>query len=70
MHYLSVDYLIVYAFLLITLYIGLRAGRGIKDIREYAIANKTYGTGALVLTYLATDFGGGTLLGDTGGVFS
>jgi SSS family solute:Na+ symporter len=40
MNYLSVDYLIVYAFLALTLIIGLRAGRGIKDIREYAIANK------------------------------
>ena len=29
MNYLSVDYLVVYAFLLITLIIGLRAGRGI-----------------------------------------
>ena len=58
MNYFNIDYLIVYAFLLITLYIGLRAGRGIKDIREYAIANKSFGTAALVLTYLATEVGG------------
>ena len=70
MNYLSIDYLIVYAFLITTLIIGLRAGRGIKDIREYAIANKSYGTGALVLTYLATDFGGGSILDDAGYVFS
>ena len=70
MNYLSVDHLFVYAFLLITLYIGLRAGRGIKDIREYAIANKTYGTGALVLTYLATAIGGGILIDDTGCMFT
>jgi Na+/proline symporter len=62
MQYLSIDYLIVYAFLAITLYIGLRTGRGAKDIQEYATANKMFGTGALVLTWLATDIAGETVL--------
>jgi Na+/proline symporter len=70
MQYLSIDYLIVYVFLAITLFIGLRAGRGVKDIRDYAIANKSFGTIALVLTYLATDIGGGSILGDTKEVFT
>ncbi len=70
MQYLSIDYLIVYAFLAITLFIGFRAGRGIKDIREYALANKSFGTIALVLTYLATDIGGGSILGDPREVFT
>ncbi|MCU0317942.1 MAG: sodium:solute symporter family protein, partial [Amoebophilaceae bacterium] len=68
MHYLSPDYLIVYAFLLITLVIGLRSGRGIKDVREYATANKSFGTGTLVLTWLATDIAGETVLDMTGSV--
>ena len=58
MNYLSFDYLIVYVSLFVTLLIGLRAGRGIKDIQEYALANKMYGTIALILTFLATDVGG------------
>ena len=58
MHYLSIDYLIVGAFLLLTLLIGLFAGRGIKDIRDYAIANKMYGMGVLTITFLATYLGG------------
>ena len=33
MDYLGADYLIIYAFLLITLFIGLWAGRDIKDLR-------------------------------------
>ena len=70
MNYLGTDYLIVYAFLFITLLIGLRAGRGIKDMRDYALANQSYGTIALVLTFLATDIGGGTMLGDTKEVFT
>lgn len=68
MNYFSIDFLIVYAFLLITLTIGLQAGRGVKDIREYATANKMFGTGALVLTWLATDIAGETVLDMTGAV--
>ncbi len=52
-HIPILDQLIICAFLLITLIIGLQSGRGIKDIREYATANKMFGTGALVLTWLA-----------------
>ena len=63
MDYFSIDYLIVYAFLIITLIIGLWAGRGIKDIREYAIADRGYGTGVLTMTLLATYMGGWHLLG-------
>jgi Na+/proline symporter len=54
--------MIVYTFLLLTLIIGLRAGRGVKDVREYALANKMYGTGVLVLTFLATNIGGGSVM--------
>ncbi len=53
----GLDALVVVAFLLITLIIGLRAGRGIKDIREYATANKMYGVITLTLTFLATNIG-------------
>jgi Na+/proline symporter len=62
MNYFSIDYIIVYAFLATTLYIGLRTGKGVKDIRAYATANKMFGTGALVLTWLATDIAGETVL--------
>ena len=62
MQYLSIDFLILYAFLAITLFIGLRTGRGIKDIREYATGNKMFTTGALVLTWLATDISGEPIL--------
>lgn len=68
MHYLSIDHLIIGAFLLITLIIGLRAGRGIKDIREYAIANKQFGTVALTITYLVTNIAGASVF-HTAGLF-
>ncbi len=69
MNYLGTDHLIVYAFLLVTLLLGLWAGRGVKDIRDYAIANKMYGTGVLTMTFLATWIGGSTVLAVPGIVF-
>ena len=70
MQYLSLDYMIVYAFLLITLAIGLWAGRGVKDMREYALANKSFGTVALTLTFLATDIGGASVVNGAARIFS
>jgi Na+/proline symporter len=58
MNYLSTDYLIVYVFLLITLIVGFWSGRGVRDIRAYAIGNRAFGTAALLLTFLATEVGG------------
>ena len=65
----STDNLIVLGFLLITLVIGLRAGRNIKDIREYAIANKVYGTGVLTITFLATYVGGSTVIAEPSDIY-
>lgn len=70
MNYLNIDYLIVYVFLAITIIIGIRAGRGIKDIREYAIGDKVYGIAILVFTFLATNIGGGSTLDAASDVFS
>ncbi len=65
----SIDYIIVGAFLLITLLIGLRAGRGIQDMRTYAVANKQFGTMALLFTYLATNIAGNSIFGVAGLIF-
>ena len=70
MKYLSIDHLIVYASILLTLIVGLRAGRGIKTIREYAVANKMFGTASLVFTYLATDLSGGSIINIASMIFS
>ncbi len=69
MNYFSIDLIIIYVFLFITLAIGLWAGRGVKDVREYATANRVYGTGVLTITFLATAIGGSTIIGTTGNVF-
>ena len=69
MKYLSIDHLIVYASILLTLIVGLRAGRGIKTIREYAVANKMFGTTSLVFTYLATNLAGASIINTTSTIF-
>jgi Na+/proline symporter len=52
--YFTLDYIILYIFLVITLIIGIWAGRNIRDIRDYALAGKTLGVGALTMTLIAT----------------
>ncbi len=63
MQYLSIDYIIVYAFLAITLAIGFRSGKNIKDVQDYVLANRSFGKWAILLCYLATAKGGGAVIG-------
>jgi Na+/proline symporter len=63
MQYFGIDYLIVYAFLIITLIIGFRSGKNIKDVQDYVLANRTFGKWAILLCCLATAKGGGAVIG-------
>ena len=67
--YLSIDAIVVYAFLLLTLTVGLWAGRNVKTIEDYALANRSYGTGTLILTFLATWIGANAVIGYTQEIF-
>ncbi|XWN35048.1 MAG: hypothetical protein ROO73_05650 [Roseivirga sp.] len=67
---LTFDHFVVGIFLLVTLVVGLRSGKNITNIRRYAIADKMYGTGTLVLTYMATNFAGASLINGVAQVFS
>ncbi len=70
MHLLDIDGLIIGAFLLLTLVIGLRAGRGVKDMREYVLANRSFGSIALAITYLATNIAGASIFHTVAMVFA
>jgi SSS family solute:Na+ symporter len=67
--YFTIDYIILYIFLSIILLIGIRSGRNIKDIRDYALANRIYGSGVLAMTILATYITGNKGIGYVGYVF-
>ncbi|WP_039459285.1 sodium:solute symporter family transporter [Candidatus Jidaibacter acanthamoebae] len=69
MQYFDIDKTIVLIFLMATLVIGIIAGKDLKNIREYAIANKSFGTPVLLITLLATMVGGGSTTGDVAQIF-
>jgi Na+/proline symporter len=52
----------VIGFLIMNLLVGLWAGKGVKDFKDYAIGNKKWSVGALVMTYIATILEGASLL--------
>ena len=68
-NYLSIDAIVVYVFLLLTLVVGLWAGRNVKTLEDYALADRSYGTGTLILTLLATWVGGNMVIGYTQRIF-
>src|SRR5690625_2758958 len=70
MNYLSFDFLIIYAFLGITLFIGIRAGRNIKDVKDYVLSNKKFYKWAILLSYLATNIAGIAIIGTASQVYS
>lgn len=69
MYNLNIDNIIVIIFLIITFIVGLRASKHIKDIAEYAIGNKVFGSGILTITILATYITGSKGIGYAGYVF-
>ncbi|AWN81463.1 sodium:solute symporter family protein [Candidatus Cardinium hertigii] len=54
--------IMIVAFLLLTLVIGIYYSRKVNTFREYAIGNKQFATATLVATTLATIYGGAGLL--------
>ena len=59
----SVDLGIVVFYLIAILLIGLWAGSGTKDLKDYAIAGKIYGVPMLLMTIMATNVDSTSLMG-------
>jgi Na+/proline symporter len=49
-------------FLLVNLFVGLWASKGVKSLRDYSVGNKDFSTGTLTATIVATWIGGGTMM--------
>ena len=58
MYAMSLDNWVVCGFLFVVLIAGWRAGRDVQDVKAYALGSRSFGTAALVLTFLATEVGG------------
>ena len=65
-----VDYCLIGIYLVFIFFLGLWAGRHIKDIKEYAVANQSYGTFVLFATLSASFIGGGFSFGNADTVFN
>ncbi|MCP3660090.1 MAG: hypothetical protein GY830_07180 [Bacteroidetes bacterium] len=61
MEFLSINHIIVYSFLLLTLFIGILASKNINTIKDYAIANRSYSNHILIMTFIATFIGGNNI---------
>ncbi len=58
-----IDALVIIAYFLIVLFVGLRSGRKIKTITQYSIGDRNFSTTTLVATLTATLIGGGATFG-------
>lgn len=56
---MTIDLIIFIVFLFANLVLGLLAGSRVKTLREYAVGNKNFSTGAVTSTIVATWIGGG-----------
>ncbi len=66
----TIDYCIIALYLLVVCLVGLWGGRNIKDLREYAVAHRSYGAFVLMATLSASFIGGGFSFGNADKVFS
>jgi SSS family solute:Na+ symporter len=66
---LSIQNGIILAYLLLILVVGMLAGRGIKGMKDYAVAGKSFGTLAIFATLSASFIGGGFSMGNAEKVF-
>lgn len=72
MEYISsskIDLIIIGAYLLITLVVGIYKGRGVTTVREFAVSDKTYTTPIIVATIFTTLLGDGSTMGLTARFF-
>lgn len=62
--------LAVGVFLVITLFLGIWASKSVKNIREYALANRQFGASILTITFMATLIDGFQIQGFPAQIFS
>ena len=61
--------IIIFGYLILVLLIGVWAGRGVKNMSDYAVAGKSFGTMAIFATLSASFIGGGFSMGNAEKVF-
>jgi Na+/proline symporter len=57
----TIDHVIFFVFLALTMWLGLRSSRGIKNIQDYALSDRNFSTATIVSTIVATTIGGNNI---------
>ncbi len=66
---LNTQNFIIFTYLIAVLFIGIWAGRDVKDMKDYAVAGRSFGTMAIFATLSASFIGGGFSMGNAEKVF-
>ncbi|OHE70506.1 MAG: hypothetical protein A2007_03255 [Verrucomicrobia bacterium GWC2_42_7] len=70
MNLYPVDLVIIFGYLIITLWIGIKVGTKNRNMRDYAIGGKNFSTFVLTATIFATFVGGKSILGKAEQIYS
>ncbi|MCT4616751.1 MAG: sodium:solute symporter family protein [Candidatus Gracilibacteria bacterium] len=65
----TIDNIIIIIYLLFTLGLGIYVGRGVKNFKEYSVANRNFGAFIIFATLSASFIGGGFTTGIAGKVY-
>lgn len=65
-----IDSVIVVLYLVVTLAVGIWAGRGVKSMKDFSVSSKIFPTSVLVSTIFATWMGGDDLIGVSERIYS
>ena len=64
------DLIIIFVYFSIIIFIGIgKSSRNIKDINDFAVAQKSLPVSVLIFTFLATSFGAGSTVGDAAKIY-
>lgn len=63
MQFFSLDAFIIYLYLILILYIGIKARGKVRSLKDYALSKKNFSTPTIIATIFATAVGGGSTLG-------
>jgi solute:Na+ symporter, SSS family len=67
--FINIQNIIIFVYLIAVLFVGVWAGRGVKNMADYAVAGKSFGTMAIFATLSASFIGGGFSMGNAEKVF-
>lgn len=66
----DIDLFIVAGYLALMLVVGIAVSRNVKTMKDYSVANHTFSNGIMMITMIATVFGGASTIGFAENIYS